>query len=196
MKTLLIPLLLSLFSLPPHPPAESASFQIIYRDRMLGELSASKTRVGKQDIYVNHTLISTRIIRQIEVAYKTRVVFEEGLLQEAEISSTLNGDPYSHTLTKREGKVYRFYKEGKLKKSLDQPITCSSVMLLFDEPANIRSIYSEEGGEFFDIEPGGAGNYHKVNSKGRKNTYHYENQDLMRIDIDAGIVEFDIIRKP
>ena len=195
MTTLFI--LIWLFPLPAtFPVSESAAFRIIHGERILGELTASKTTAGERDIYLNNTLVRTRIVRQIEVLYQTRVVYQGGVLQEADVTVTVNGNPYARTLTKKSGSGYQVFRDGKLKQTLSQPITHSSIMLLFGEPLGVRSCYSEEGGVFNAIEPGGGATYSKINSKGRRTTYYYENRNLQRIDIDAGIMEFEMIRKP
>ncbi|MBK8491642.1 MAG: hypothetical protein IPL49_12355 [Saprospirales bacterium] len=178
------------------PSAESVAFQLIFRGKALGEVTATKITDGKQKIFTNNTFISTRIIQKIEVQYYTRVVYQEGILQEADVTTTLNGNPYSHTVTKRAGSVYEFFKDEKLKSTLEYPIYYSSIMLLFDEPVGVDKAYSEEGGSFFSLEKDAPFTYQKTNSKGRKTLYQYKNQDLQRVDIDAGIVEFDLIRKP
>jgi hypothetical protein len=173
---------------------ESVRFEIIYDDRVIGEMSAQIERMGDREIYRNTTLVHTRVIRQIEVEYQSKVVFQNGILQEARVKSLLNGDIYSDMETQRSGEEYRVLKNGKLKNTLEGPITYSALQMLFEEPRGIQSAYSEEAGTFHDIQADGTTRYSKTNAKGRTNYYYYENNYLKKIEIDAGIVSFSMVR--
>ncbi|MBK7406786.1 MAG: hypothetical protein IPJ40_01145 [Saprospirales bacterium] len=181
---------LSIFSV------ETVTFQVIYDDRPLGDMVATRERVDDEEIYRNATTIRTRISRPIEVQYQSRVVFKNGILQEATVHSLLNGDVYENVETRKVGNAYNFLKNGKLKRTLDGPITYSALQMLFEEPTGISAAYSEEAGDFHTIKSNELTKYSKVNSKGRTNYYYYDKQFLKKIEIDAGLVKFEMIRKP
>jgi uncharacterized protein DUF6134 len=174
---------------------EAIAFDIVRNEKVLGKLKATKSTSGHQTVYESQTTISTRIIKKIEMQYESCVKFKNGRLEEAEVVATINGRPHSNVLTKRVDNTYQFHKNGKLGKTISGSISCSAIMMLFDEPRGISTAWSEDGGCFCTIVPTGHCTYQKVNSKGHTNKYFYKNQDLQSIAIDAGLVGFDMILK-
>ncbi|MBK7410711.1 MAG: hypothetical protein IPL49_21820 [Saprospirales bacterium] len=176
-------------------PAQSVTFQVVYKDRTIGEMVAIREQIGNQEIYHNTTNIRTRIIiRQVELQYQSRVVFMDGILQEATVHSLLNG--VNETVeTRKVGNAYSFFKNGKLKRTLDGPITYSALKMIFEEPVGISVVYSEEAGDFNAIKSNELTKYSKINSKGRTNYYYYEEQFLKKIEINTGLVKVEMIRK-
>ncbi|MCB9283269.1 MAG: hypothetical protein H6563_04280 [Lewinellaceae bacterium] len=183
------------FSFSPAASVESATFDILYHDRVIGELVSSRERTGNQEIYRNTTTIRTRVFTQIEVQYQSRVVYQDGILQEATVTSLFNGDVYDNVKTQKVGNDYQFYKDGKLKRTLQGPITFSAQQMYFKEPAGISSAYSEEAGVFHTIKADDKAKYSKINSRGRTNYFYYENQYLKKIELDGGLFEVVMIRK-
>jgi hypothetical protein len=173
---------------------ETATFDIVYDGKVVGEMSATRERAGEQEIYRNTTTIKTRFIGQIEVQYQSKVVYKNGVLQESSVKSLVNGDVYSDAKTQKSGSDYLFFKNEKLKHTVKGPITYSALQMLFEEPLGKSSAYSEEAGNFIAIQSNGKASYNKVNSRGRTNRYFYENNFLKKIEVDAGVVAFEMIR--
>lgn len=194
MASLLI-ILWYLLPFTPAPATESVTFDILYHDRVIGELTSSHERTGDQEIYRNTTTIRTRVITQIEVQYQSRTVYQGGILQEATVTSLFNGDVYDNVKTQKVGNDYQFFKDGKLKRTLKGPITYSAQQMYFKEPAGITSAYSEEAGTFHTIKADEKAKYSKINSRGRTNFFYYENQFLKKIELDGGLFEVVMIRK-
>ena len=190
--TTLISLLICLWFSPSN--VESLTFQIVYKNREIGEMTVQKQVVGKRKIYTNTTTVRARLIGKIEVQYRSKTVFEDGILKEASVVSLLNGDEYDNTETRKVGNDYQFYKEGKFKHSLEGPITYSAMQMYFEEPTGISKAYSEEAGSYHTIQSNENEKYSKVNSRGRTNYYFYRDQYLNKIEVDAGIFEIDMVR--
>ncbi|MFZ2897895.1 MAG: DUF6134 family protein [Saprospiraceae bacterium] len=174
---------------------ETATFDIIYDGKVIGEMSATRERTGEQEIYRNTTTVRGRFIGEVEVQYQSKVVYKNGVLQESSVKSLVNGDVYSDVKTQKSGSDYQFLKNGKAKHTVKGPITYSALQMLFEEPLGKSAAYSEEAGNFNSIQSNGKASYDKVNSRGRTNRYFYENNFLKKIEIDAGIVEFEMVRK-
>lgn len=185
-----------IFGLLAAPKDEVILFDVILRDKVVGELQAVKTTTANQTTYHSFTNIQTSFITKLEVNYSTRVVYREGTLSDAKVDISVNGKTFTDTHTRLVDGQYQFFKSGKLKKQLDQPIEFSSIQLIFEEPAQIAKAYSEESGGFFTIEKTEHNIYEKVNSRGRKSIYEYQNRALKSIDLDAGLVRFEMVLKP
>ena len=167
-------------------------FDVILRNKVVGELKAVKTSTENRTTYHSFTNIKTSLIAKLEVDFTTRVVYQTGVMQEAKADVAVNGKAFTDTYTKLVDGKYHFFKSGKLKKTLDDPIEYSSIQLIFEEPANVSSAYSEESGDFFTIEKTGRNVYEKINSSGRKSIYEYQNRALKSIDLDAGLLKFEM----
>lgn len=174
---------------------ETMVFNVVHNDKIVGELNAVYSSDGIYSKYENETTIHTRIIKKIEVVYLTEVVFEKEILFSSHVKIMVNGKLYSEAKTIRDGGGYKFYQSGKFKKNIAGDIAYSSVMLLFEEPKGVKAAYSEEGGNYYNIEPAGNFTYRKINSKGRASIYQYENQDLQNVNVDAGLVKFHMVLK-
>lgn len=174
---------------------EVVLFDVILDDEVVGEVKAVKTTTGTQTTYHSFTHIETRLITSVEVEYSTRAVYDGQVLNEAEVSLEVNGKTFTDTHTKLVDDTYRFYKNGKLKKTLDKPIRYSSIQLIFEEPAQITAAYSEDSGGFYTIEQTEKNIYEKINSRGKKSIYQYQNQALKSIEVDAGLVKFEMVLK-
>ncbi len=184
-----------MFGLLAAPNNEVILFDVILRDEVVGELKAVKTTTADQTTYHSFTNIQTSFIAKLEVDYTTRVVYREGALADAKVDISVNGRTFTDTHTKLVDGQYQFFKSGKLKKTLDSPIRYSSIQLIFEEPSLIARAYSEESGGFFTIEKTEQSIYEKVNSRGKKSIYEYQNRALKSIDLDAGLVRFEMVLK-
>ena len=65
-------------------------------------------------------------------------------------------------------------------------------MLYFEEPKGVDKTFSEQTGNFNVLRKINEGVYLKTNDKGRENTYHYVNGKLSFIEVDGGIIGFEI----
>lgn len=182
-------------SLQVNPPAEFLTFDILYGEKTVGELTASLVKAGGKEIYESKTTVRANLIKKIEVQYLGSAVFQDGILQSAKVKSLFNGDVFADGETRKVGNDYQFYENGKLKRTVKGPITFSVLQLTFVEPTGISTVYSEEAGVMQEITAGGNGAYSKLNSRGRTNRYQYSSQDLQKIWFDGGIVEFEMKRK-
>lgn len=190
------PLYLTLFLLiKDSKPVEEFRLDILRNGTSVGELKASKTTDGERTTYLSLTNIKIRILAVIQVNYRTQVTFKNGELESSKVDITLNGKPYGTSSTKRLGNIYQFYKDGKLKSTITGAIKYSSALLVYGEPKGFIAAYSEESGTFQSIEKQGTDVYEKVNSRGRKTIYHYQNQALNSLKLDAGIAEFEMVLK-
>lgn len=194
---LLIAILTYLFSifLPPTTTEKNIVFNIIHNNKTVGELQAVHRIKDNCSEYENSTTVHTRIVKNIQVTYLTKVIFENDILEYSSVKLIVNGKTYSEAETKKVDGQYAFYKNGKFKKHISENIKHSSVMLLFEEPNGLGSIYSEENGNYYEIKHTGNKTYEKINSKGKSSIYEYENKDLKNMTVDAGLVTFDMILK-
>jgi len=176
-----------------HTDSTTIRFDVMHHHKPVGFLEAVRKTDGEYTVYENFTAITTTIIGKVEMTYKTKVVFLHDDLIESDFVTRVNGKLRTHTQTRKRGQYYEFLEDGKLEKTVKQPIHYSSIMLLFEEPRDIRVAYSEETGSFLNISPAGNATYHKPNSSGRVNTYRYKLDQLSRIDVEGKLFKIEMI---
>ncbi len=178
------------------PVSEAYYFDIIRHSKVIGELRAVKTTKNDHVTYESFTDITATFIKKIEVKYEFEVTMKEDYLVDADVKIEVNGKVHTRMLTKRKGDKYEVEsKTSALYKLFPEVIEFPGILFVFKEPVNRSRSYSEEEGDFHSLEAMGNNSYKKVNQKGRTNMYHYHNGKLLRAEIDAGFVRFEIIAR-
>lgn len=177
------------------PTDETRAFKILHKGDVIGELRSIKSKDGDRTTYQNTTNIQTKIVTEVRVKFDIQAVYNGKLLESSKVDIMVNGKPYASTTTKRVGNGYQFFKEGKLKSSVKGDIIYSSARMMFDEPKGFLNAYSEEKGEFHSIETAVANTYEKLNSRGRKTIYHYQDKALEQVEMDLGLTEIEMLAK-
>ncbi|MDR6301549.1 DUF6134 family protein [Mesonia maritima] len=172
---------------------EKYRFNILHREKIIGELVAKKEVLEDKIIYSNRTEISTRIIAKIEVDYTYKVVYTNNSLAHAFALILLNDREKTNAYTEKTKTGYIFYEDDEAQHKIDSPITYSTVNLMFEEPLTITKVYAEEHGEFHQLKKVAKNIYEKTNSKGKTSLYKYKNGKLVEAEIDAGIISFKIV---
>jgi len=176
-------------------PIEEVYFKVLHKGEYIGELKASKTVDGDFTTYTNTTNLKARVIMEMRVKFKIQSIYKNNQLESSKVDISVNEKPYSNNSTKKVGNSYEFYKDGKLKSTINGPIKYSANLMLFGEPKGITTAYSEESGGFHTIQKSVTNVYEKQNSRGRKSIYHYQNQMLSSLDMDLGLTEIEMVLK-
>jgi len=178
-------------------PAETKqlTFDVIHKQKSIGEISASKVIDGDILYYNSYSKTTTHSVIKITIISETEVQMADGHLQWAEANISVRGRPYAHSFTQYCNGQCEMIKDGVDINYIDQPIHYVSTLLLFEEPLTEQISFSEIDGTFHPIKYLGNHTYEKIDAKGRVNQYYYENGDLKRADIDAGLIKFTIQSK-
>ncbi|MFD2542256.1 DUF6134 family protein [Lacinutrix gracilariae] len=179
---------------PINTPDTLLYFDIVLKDKVIGQLQAAKTHQDAKVLYQSTTNITTRIIKEVNVNYQYHVTFNDNSLKKADVYITVNNKPHAETTTQWLGNHY-VIKQNDSEKSLKQSINYSTILMYFTEPKNIKHCFSEEDGSLNTIVPLGNHTYKKINAKGKENIYYYKNGKLNKAEIDGGLIRFQIISK-
>lgn len=175
-------------------PEERRLFDIIHNGEKIGVLKATKYHLEDGIAYVSSTRIKTTIllIKKINVRYKYKVSYQSGNLRSSKVNIKVNRrNPERVKVTSSDNRY--FIKSGtKDSFTIDEPIKHSSILLYFEEPKDITRSFSERSGSFNTIEQIDEGSYKIINEKGNENLYHYTNGKLSLMEVDGGLVSFEI----
>ncbi len=167
-------------------------YRVIYKDKEVGTLLATKQISDSIIFYQNKTEIDTRVITKINLEYKYDVIFENGLLNKSNVQIELNGKSRKNSKTILEKNKYHYYEDEDLSLLISENINYTAAMLILEEPIGIQNVYSEENGTFHGLKKIEEHIYEKRGEKNRINTYIYKNNILKKAIINAGIIEFQV----
>lgn len=171
------------------------SFDVILRNKVVGNLETNQITKDGITYYQSSTNIKTRLVKEILVSYEYAVAFENKALKKADVAITVNKKAHAKTQTKWVDDHYQITKNDKEETVLNSDISYATILLYFIEPINISSCYSEQDGSFNTIVPLENHSYKKINSKGKENTYYYKNGILKKAIIDGGLISFEMIAR-
>jgi hypothetical protein len=175
------------------PIKNTLFFDIISKDKVIGNLKATKTIKDTKVHYKSVTSISTKIFKEIQVNYQYDVTYENDKLKKANVLIDVNDKPYADILTNWEINYYQISKNNKNELVVEEDINYATILLYFDEPIDIERCYSEQDGSFNTIVALGDHKYKKINAKNHENIYHYKNGFLKKAEINGGLVNFEIV---
>lgn len=167
------------------------SFDILHKNKVVGNLVATKTINEDVVNYHSFTQIETKILTTIDIKYNYNVFFKKEQLYKSDVNILLNGKAFAETNTLYANGEYQVTKNKKQSK-FKGLITYSTVLLYFKEPVKVKECYSEQDGSINDLVSLGNHKYKKVNAKGNENMYTYKNGVLYEATIDGGLINFVI----
>ncbi|WP_375559027.1 DUF6134 family protein [Bernardetia sp. OM2101] len=178
-----------------NPPEKKLSFDIIWREKPVGTLYATQKNIDSKTFYQSSTNIQLKFIKTFDINYEYDVVFDNQILQTADVDINYNGNNHAQANTKRKNNEYQVTKDGELENTFKETVQYSTICMYFEEPVNIKRCYSEQEGDFNTITHLGNHKYKKVNSRGKESFFFYKNGSLEKAVIDGGIVSFEMILK-
>jgi hypothetical protein len=128
------------------------------------------------------------------IVFENNLTTLDGALEHSDMSVFVNKKNYGTTTTKRTGNKYVMDNDGDEIVIEEFPISYCGSMFVFFEPKGEVKSFSEKQGNFHDVKYLGNNVYEKTDPKGRINKYYYENGKLTKAEIDAGLIEFKIVK--
>ncbi|MEM1324131.1 MAG: DUF6134 family protein [Bacteroidota bacterium] len=186
-------LLLSLFiHTPEFDNTDISYFNIVRNKKTIGELTVVKTRKNGLTTYTSTTHLNVRLLHKVNVFYRVEVDMQHDQLYAASVIIEVNGKVHDRTETTRIEDKYLIEHKGK-KKEAAITIDYPEILLLFQEPVGFAASFSEKTGNFHSLHAVGEHAYKKINPKGRENYYYYKDGKLQRAEVDAGLIQFEIV---
>ncbi|MCC6726631.1 MAG: hypothetical protein IT258_19170 [Saprospiraceae bacterium] len=174
---------------------ETKRYTVLYKDKTVGELTASRTIDDGVTTYRNTTTITAKVVTEMQVKFNIQSSYKGKHFEWSKVDITRNGKPYATASTKRVGNGYHFYKDGQLYATITGNIVYSAARMMFEEPKGILNAFSEENGVFDAIEKTGKSTYKKLNSRGKNSIYRYQNGALCSMTMDLGLAEMEMVLK-
>ncbi|MBR9920595.1 MAG: hypothetical protein GYB31_07125 [Bacteroidetes bacterium] len=171
------------------------SFNVVHRGSEVGAVKVRKSVKGAEVYYTSYSETTTKVITSVHVISEVDVMVRNGVIRKSEAAITVNGKPRNSSSLSHTGSHYFMTIDDQLEKTINTNIHFVSTMLFFKEPVGFKTSFSEIDGTFHALEALGNHQYRKTDPRGRENIYYYKNGQLVKADIDAGMVSFEFVRQ-
>lgn len=174
---------------------EVANFDISVAGISIGEMNATKTKMGDETKYQINSLVSFWFFGKISVDYRSNTIYKNKQLFSAISTTNSKRGDFSSSVEwnkdhyKVNAKTYKFENNNPIKK----PFFFSSAMLFFEEPKMIKEFIAENFGLPSPVRK--EKDYYEVDVNGNKNRYYYIDGKLDKAIIYNPVKNYMIKRK-
>lgn len=156
-------------------------FDIILFGNDVGDAALNRTISGNTETYTMESFTKVNIIVTRTDEYFGKVVVKDGVVESMTVLSKKNGKKHFWTNTTKKDNGY-YIESDRGVSSLAGDIKIFTYKLLYNEPINITSFYSERFGKYGKIISLGDHTYKFSIQGGEDYTYKYKDGKLNQID--------------
>jgi hypothetical protein len=179
-------------------PREGTSFDILYRDKVIGEVMVKEINTSDGVIRKLESNSTIRIIISVHVKAEYQVVRNKnGLMTEGIGSREANMG--NHNVQSKTRCVapnkYKVERNGEVWIHNDFPIDFCVADMFFSEPNGRTQVYSNMYGKNLSLVREKDRSYHLVTPDGKDSFYYYQNGKLLRVEFGTPIGKIITRRK-
>lgn len=165
-------------------------YDIYKGDDRIGEIVVEKVIRGSKVHYEANSEARFRLLWMNNLTTNTAAEFVNNELSYSMSKITLNDKIREHTITKKEGRFYSYFRhpEENYKKE-ESPFRLSTVTLYYSEPSGVKQVFSENYQQLCDLKPIGTNAYELTLPGGKINQYFYKNGHLVEIKVFRTFVD-------
>ena len=152
---------------------EYLNYSIIKDDRTIGNIRVERSLKNDITEYLFESRAKVKILYSIEIYDKMGVTFKQNILQQAKLYRTMNGKLKVNNTATWNGNFYTLSDKDGANGSLKQSIFSSTASLYFNEPGNIKSVFSEKFQKMIPIQKINSQKYRINLPNGNTATYTY-----------------------
>jgi len=153
--------------------AQTLNYEITANSHSIGNLTVVKTQSGNSfKIEVNSNVV-VHLFMKIDFSYNLVSSYTNNALYSGEVITYVNGKEHSTSKVKKTGDYYSLTQENSTSE-YDNKINYSGALLYFQEPVNVKSIFSEFSNVAKPMVLIGENEYQVTDPEnGRKSEYKY-----------------------
>ncbi len=172
--------------------AESLTYTVYKGKDKIGKINISRTHRNNTVEYFFESNVKLRVILNIEVYDRMKVIFKGNQMISADLYRTLNGKVKVNNTAIWNGKNYEMTNMDDEKNVLQAPIHLTTASLYYAEPKNKNEVFSEKFQRMIPMKITGNKRYTLQLPGGNKTSYSYGNGvcDLVEADTDWATLRF------
>lgn len=152
---------------------EYLNYSIIKDDKTIGSIRVERTLKDDITEYFFESRAKVNILYSIEIYDKMGVTFKQNMLQQAKLYRTINGKLKVNNTATWNGSFYTLSDKDGANGFLKQSVSCSTASLYFNEPGNVKSVFSEKFQKMVPIQKIDSKKYRIDLPNGNTATYTY-----------------------
>jgi hypothetical protein len=174
---------------------QTLKYAVVRKGNEVGWIRIQKNASDHSIVYHLDSEIKTRIIFQFTASAKEETEFEDGRMIYSSLFRKMNGNIKADKQTRLTGSGYIIQKGDDKQKIALPLVTYSLHCLYFQEPVNIKQVYSDNFERFINIERIGDGQYRLRMPDGVTNYFYYSKGVCFKVHIDHSFYSAEIILK-
>lgn len=175
--------------------AQKLKYKIRMKEDEVGIMTAVRTGKAKQKIELESN-ISFQKLLTIQLYYKMEASYENGVLIQSSTIQQANGKEMANTTTKKTAAGYSVTTNKGTSSVTEKQILFNLCKLYFEEPANVKEVWSDTYGQMLAIKSVGPGKYELTLPDGNKNYYSYHKGicTMVETNLPFGKVTFTLTK--
>lgn len=149
------------------------NYSIIKDDKTIGNIRVERSLKDDITEYLFESRAKVKILYSIEVYDKMGVTFKQNILQQAKLYRTMNGKLKVNNTAIWNGSFYNLSDKDGANGFLKQSVFCSTASMYFNEPGNVKSVFSEKFQKMVPIQKIDSKKYRIDLPNGNTTTYTY-----------------------
>ena len=149
------------------------NYSIIKDDKTIGNIRVERSLKDGITEYLFESRAKVKILYSIEVYDKMGVTFKQNILQQASLYRTMNGKLKVNNTATWNGSFYHLSDKEGANGFLKQSVFCSTASLYFNEPGNVKSVFSEKFQKMVPVQKIDSKRYRINLPNGNITTYTY-----------------------
>jgi uncharacterized membrane protein YbaN (DUF454 family) len=167
-------------------------YDILYKDRDVGDLVATYSEKGKYADLVVKSKVTAKLIMKVEVSYTMKVKFVDNEMYSSSVVTYVNGNVRNSIKVTRKKDHYLVDEKGELRKYYGK-ISITDGLLCVKEPLNTDHIFSEFDAIDKPLNSLGNHTYKMTNPQNNNYTvYNYKNGILQQSVVHYTLASFTI----
>lgn len=165
-------------------------FDIYYKDKIIGLVTALKIQNGNKITEDLHTKTDSKVLMlEVHVESEINTTFHKNILQKgiAYRRSNRGSEDIETTILKTDERSYTIERDQKKQILKTSAIDFCIVDLYFTEPVGKKNVFSNMYGQFITIIDEGGGTYKTLLPDGKKAIYTYEAGKLETIEVEMSL---------
>lgn len=161
--------------------SHQAYYDIIRNEKVIGYMLCSKVERNETVEYTNESSAKFSILIDVSVYSKLQSSFSDGILRNGKLLRQVNGKTKSDKQIAWDKDQYLIKNDGK-SALLKSKINFSTACLMYVEPAGIKNIFSENFGQYVNIDEVSPHKYILKLPDG-DNIYTYQNGKCIEVEV-------------
>jgi len=169
------------------------NYKVVRNGNNIGWLRLEKNTDGNKSDLQLISEVKTKIVFPIKISSKESSTFENGKLIHSSQLRKTNGNIKLNKQTNFVKNVYEVSENGEKEKLPIPYIESNLLTLFFQEPTNLKPVYSDKMQRFIRIAKTDDGGYRMVFDKGSSNCYYYKDGVCIKVKIEHSFYTAEIV---